>query len=204
MSITSAFLRGKRQKNPSRRLTENNAAIPELSSHRDSVALAAAQRALATTEAQDPPPSTSSTTSPNCGRPNQDSGGLCLERAVLGVPQPSQESQPTAVTGSRSNSTALPHSSSDSDGSTRAIAEKKKKKQLKRKRAETTSGTEMDTDGMYKDIDVMEISSGDESGPELKNKRNPTADIDNFFDPARYTKGSKGDKQGRRQCRACA
>ena len=46
---------------------------------------------------------------------------------------------------------------------------------------------------MYKDVNIMEISSDDQSNSQPKNKRNPTADIEQFFEPARHV---KGDKQG--------
>jgi hypothetical protein len=54
---------------------------------------------------------------------------------------------------------------------------------------------------MYKDVNVMEISSDDQSDTRPKNKRNPTADIEHFFEPARLV---KADKRGRRRCKACA
>lgn len=54
---------------------------------------------------------------------------------------------------------------------------------------------------MYKDVNIMEISSDDQSDSQPKNKRNPTADIEQFFEPARHV---KGDKRGRRRCKACA
>jgi hypothetical protein len=54
---------------------------------------------------------------------------------------------------------------------------------------------------MYRDVDVMEISSDDECNSWPKNKGNPTADIEYFFEAARYL---KGEKRGRRRCKACA
>ena len=54
---------------------------------------------------------------------------------------------------------------------------------------------------MYKDVDIMQISSDDQSDSRPKNKRNPTADIEQFFEPARHVKGGK---RGRRRCKACA
>jgi hypothetical protein len=53
---------------------------------------------------------------------------------------------------------------------------------------------------MYKDVNVMEISSDDQSNSQPKNKRNPTTDIEQFFEPAKHV---KGDKRGRCQCKAC-
>ena len=53
---------------------------------------------------------------------------------------------------------------------------------------------------MYKDVNIMEISSDDQSDSRPKNKRNPTADIEQFFEPARHV---KGDKRGQHQCKAC-
>ena len=205
MSTTNVSLRDRRQKQPSRRLVENNAAIPELSSHRESVALAQAQRALAAPVL--PQPSAPLTVGSSQGQPNldQDSGDLdlCSESAVPAPPQP------TAAIESRSNSTIPPSTvstDSSSEGPARANAttQKKKKRRLKQKWGRKTSGesdtAEMDGDGMYKVVNVMEISSSDESKPESMNKRDPTADIDQFFEPPQY---SKGDKQGRRQCKAC-
>jgi hypothetical protein len=206
MSTPSGSFREKRKKQPSRRLTENNAAIPELSSHRESVAVHA-QATAPTAEAPDPPSaSTPSTVSPNQGQPNQD---VCDLRSESDRPGPSQ---PTAATGSRSNSTMTLSSSSessDSEDSMHAAAKKKKKKPIKRskrKRRRRTSGESnaIDENGMYKDVEVMEISSGEKSeieGPGAKNKKNPTADIDQFFDSGTFV---KGEKRGRRRCKACA
>ena len=59
---------------------------------------------------------------------------------------------------------------------------------------------ETDENGMYKDVNVMEIGSDDQSNPQPKNKKNPTTDIEQFFKPAKHV---KGDKRGWRQCKAC-
>jgi hypothetical protein len=57
-----------------------------------------------------------------------------------------------------------------------------------------------DENGMYRDVNVMDISS-DSTDPELKKKnKNAKADIDHFFEPVKHV---KGDKRGRRRCKSC-
>jgi hypothetical protein len=197
--------REKRRKHPSRRLIENNAATPELSSHRDSIASAQIQSALAVADTQAAQRSLTPARTPsesavgrNQGQADQVSANRCLDSSGSIGPGPSQDSQPTTAIISRPGSIA----SSDSEESICAVTKKKKKKRVTRKRKRSTSDpTEVDENGMYKDVHVMEITSGDESDDKPKNKRNPTADIDKFFEP---TKHIKGEKRGRRQCRACA
>jgi hypothetical protein len=53
---------------------------------------------------------------------------------------------------------------------------------------------------MYEDVVVLDIDS-DSTDPENKNKKNPKADIEHFFEPAKHV---KGDKKGRRLCKTCA
>jgi hypothetical protein len=51
---------------------------------------------------------------------------------------------------------------------------------------------------MYKDVDDMDMDS--ESDTEPKKKKDPTADINEFWTKAPYI---KGDKKGRRICKLC-
>ena len=64
-----------------------------------------------------------------------------------------------------------------------------------------SSNVEKDENGMYKDVDVLEIDSNVPSGSEKQKKKNPTADIDHFF---KASVRIKGDKRGRRLCVSCA
>jgi hypothetical protein len=64
----------------------------------------------------------------------------------------------------------------------------------------TSHPPETDENRMYKDVNIMEISSDDQSDSRPK-KRNPTADIEQFFEPSTHV---KGDRRGRRRCKACA
>jgi hypothetical protein len=59
---------------------------------------------------------------------------------------------------------------------------------------------ETDENGMYKDVDVLEIDSDMPSDSEKK-KKNPTADIEHFFEALARLKGDTGR---RRRCRPCA
>lgn len=58
-----------------------------------------------------------------------------------------------------------------------------------------TDNNAIDKDGMYQDVQVLEISEKDD-----QKKVVPTADITNFF--TKVPRG-KGDKKGRRQCIMC-
>jgi hypothetical protein len=68
----------------------------------------------------------------------------------------------------------------------------------------STSGAEdtaqIDENGMYQDVNVMEIDS-DSTDPEKKNKnKNAKADINHFFELVKHI---KGDKRGWRRCKSC-
>ena len=56
---------------------------------------------------------------------------------------------------------------------------------------------------MYKDVNVIDIDSDTQSDRDSmkKNKKNPTADLDQFFKAAQHM---KGEKCGWRQCKLCA
>jgi hypothetical protein len=61
---------------------------------------------------------------------------------------------------------------------------------------------QIDGNGMYNDVNVMEIDTDTPSETEkTKNKKNHMADLEQFFEPARHM---KGDKRGRRRCKICA
>jgi hypothetical protein len=66
----------------------------------------------------------------------------------------------------------------------------------------TQDTAQTDENGMYRDVNVIDIDDDSDSpDPEKKNKnRNATADIDHFFEPVKHF---KGDKRGRRQCKSC-
>ena len=53
---------------------------------------------------------------------------------------------------------------------------------------------------MYKDVNVMDIDSDTPSDTMPKNKKNPTADLDQFFEAVWHM---KGDKHGQCQCKLC-
>jgi hypothetical protein len=59
---------------------------------------------------------------------------------------------------------------------------------------------EKDENGMYIDVDVLDIDTDAPSDSEKK-KKNPTADIDQFFEAIGRI---KGEKRGRRRCKSCA
>jgi len=52
---------------------------------------------------------------------------------------------------------------------------------------------------MHNDVNIIELESEEE--PQQKNKSNPTADIDEFWEKVPHR---KGDKKGRRKCKSCA
>lgn len=57
-----------------------------------------------------------------------------------------------------------------------------------------------DKNGMYRDVEVMEIDS-DSPDADMKSKnKNAKADINHFFEPVKHF---KGDRRGRRQCKSC-
>lgn len=68
---------------------------------------------------------------------------------------------------------------------------------------DTNDAPQTDENGMYKDVNVIDIDSDTPSDRDTvkKNKKNPTADLDHFFEAAQR---AKGDKRGRRQCKLCA
>jgi hypothetical protein len=53
---------------------------------------------------------------------------------------------------------------------------------------------------MYNDVNVIDIDSDTPSDTMKKNRKNPTADLDQFFEAVRHM---KGDKRGRRRCKLC-
>jgi hypothetical protein len=60
-----------------------------------------------------------------------------------------------------------------------------------------------DNEGMHRDVHVMDIddSETESQGTQRPNKKNPTADVDEFFEKV---PPQKGDKKGRRRCKCCA
>jgi hypothetical protein len=62
------------------------------------------------------------------------------------------------------------------------------------------SDGDRDSDGMHLDVHVAEIESEAE-GTQRPNKKNPSADIEEFFEKVPHR---KGDKKGRRRCKSCA
>ena len=63
----------------------------------------------------------------------------------------------------------------------------------------------MDTDGMYKDVHIINIGSDDEnSSKKSKNsKAKAAADVEEFFLVYHRLNGSKGEKKGKRECKTC-
>ena len=59
---------------------------------------------------------------------------------------------------------------------------------------------ETDVNGMYKDIEVIDLANADISGTTLI-KKSPTCDVDEFFEPAAPPK--TGEKYGRCKCKLC-
>ena len=56
---------------------------------------------------------------------------------------------------------------------------------------------------MHRDVHVMDIedSESESQGAQRPNKKNPSADVDEFFEKVPH---QKGDKKGRRRCKSCA
>ena len=61
---------------------------------------------------------------------------------------------------------------------------------------------ECNKDGMHHDVHVMEIENNESDSQATKrsNKKNPTADVEEFFEKVPH---QKGDKKGRRRCISC-
>ena len=57
-----------------------------------------------------------------------------------------------------------------------------------------------DENGMYKDVNVMDIDSDTPSNTMKKNKKNLTADLNQFFEAVKHM---NGDKCGWCQCKLC-
>ena len=55
---------------------------------------------------------------------------------------------------------------------------------------------------MHRDVHVMDIEESESESQETQrpNKKNPTADVDEFFEKVPH---QKGDKKGRRRCKSC-
>ena len=67
--------------------------------------------------------------------------------------------------------------------------------------ADASDTPQTDENGMYKDVNVMDIDSDTPSDTTKKTQKNPTADLDQFFEAVRHM---NGDKRGRRRCKLCA
>ena len=64
--------------------------------------------------------------------------------------------------------------------------------------------SQMNTEGMYKDICILEISDNENNGKKLKNCRSEaTKDIEEFFLVYHKPNGSKNEKKGRQECKTC-
>ena len=64
--------------------------------------------------------------------------------------------------------------------------------------------SQMDAEGMYKDVRVLEISDDENDGKKSKNRRSEaTKDIEEFFPVYHKPNGSKNEKKGRRECKTC-
>lgn len=59
-----------------------------------------------------------------------------------------------------------------------------------------------DNEGMHHDVHYMDIgdSESESQGTQRPNKKNPTADVDEFFEKVPH---QKGDNKGRRRCKSC-
>jgi hypothetical protein len=66
--------------------------------------------------------------------------------------------------------------------------------------SDASNTPQTDENGMYKDVNVMDISDMP-SNTMKKNRKNPTADLDQFFKAVQHI---KGDKHGQHQCKLCA
>jgi hypothetical protein len=66
--------------------------------------------------------------------------------------------------------------------------------------ADASEAPQTDENGIYKDVNVMDIDSDTPSNTMKKNnlKKNPTADLNQFFEAVRHM---NGDKRGRCQCK---
>ncbi|KAI0296900.1 hypothetical protein BC826DRAFT_967926 [Russula brevipes] len=193
-------------RNPSTRLTaDNNAAQPALPSHRKSVAITQAQQALATAAAEAKQclaaPSVTVATTDAANQPNRDGDHL---DSVTGpskspLPTPTTTSPAVSQPGSVPPPATAPPSESENElnGQSTTVPRKGKKQKWHDSAGETAS---TDKNGMYEDVVVLDIDS-DSTDPENKNKRNPKADIEHFFEPAKLV---KGDKKGRQLCKTCA
>jgi hypothetical protein len=207
--MSTVTTRERRPLNPSSRLTAaSNAAEPALSSHRESVAQAQRARAAAEVQNNGLVTPTLLTTTPVLthvnldvdDQPRSNAGSLRITPATSSVPP----------------STAPP--SEDNSDKPSATAAKKGKRKQKRRRNSSggvyqtdllisllilNSGiddTQTDENGMYRDVNIMDIDS-DSTDPETKKKnKNAKADIDHFFGPVKHV---KGDKCGRRRCKSC-
>ena len=67
--------------------------------------------------------------------------------------------------------------------------------------ADASDAPQTDENGMYKDVNVMDIDSDTPSDTTKKNKKNLTADLNQFFEAVRHM---NGDKRGWRRCKLCA
>ena len=67
--------------------------------------------------------------------------------------------------------------------------------------ADANDTPQTEENGMYKDVNVMDIDSDTPSDTTKKNKKNPTADLNQFFEAVQHM---NGDKRGRCQCKLCA
>ena len=209
--------RDRRPPNPPSCLTANsNAMQPALTSHCVSVAQAQAKRAAEAAQiallisAQvhdvtvDRPPE----------QPEQDDDWL--EAPSLPLITPTTTSQ---------TSTILPSDPDDSEDSDHASTVAKKNSKQKQKCirkplgvwlihqisyssnnttiliTDTSDAPQTDGNGIYKDVNVMDIDSDTPSNTVPKNKKNPTEDINQFFEAVQHM---KGDKCGWRRCKLCA
>jgi hypothetical protein len=63
-----------------------------------------------------------------------------------------------------------------------------------------SNGPQTDENGMYKDVNVIDINSDTPNDTVKKNKKNLTADLDQFFKAVWHI---KNDKHGQCQCKLC-
>ena len=198
-----------RTRPPTAKLIDANNVQPfVLSAHRDSVAAAHAHRAQVT--------------APESDFSNVSSNPLNPATATVAAPSiPTASSVSPNITPPVSNK-RLPSASvvneDDDEEENSDSPPVKTRPSKKRKRAceeglfhllvlnshlpQYLADDECNKDSMHHDVHVMEIENDESDSQATKrpNKKNPTADVEEFFEKVPH---QKGDKKGRRRCISC-